>query len=256
MADNFQVERVDANEGENLDVFGRDHNEKLQAMARSLVSALYMLVRSVKMYDSDNNVFDKPLNQMLDTINQIIRKDGQAGVDGREAVVLPERHAGEGRHGRARQREVSPRGNALQGRGGFTLLRTATLPELKNFVSIFSKEQTEAAGEEGVAGKKLVSMKLAKWSRAQEQARQREGRERGPARSQEVRADLLRPRDLLHQQVHGVAAHRQAAQHLEGAAHHPGLRRHLHRPPHALPRAHHHPSRLGVPRRTTTSTPA
>ena len=48
---------------ENVQEFGREHNEKLQQMARSVVSGLYMLVRSVKMYETDNNVFDKPLRR-------------------------------------------------------------------------------------------------------------------------------------------------------------------------------------------------
>ena len=79
MAENLQITRVSTAEDESsrVDLFSRETNEKLQAMGRSLVSALYMLVRSVKMYDPDNNVFEKPLAQLQDTMNQVIRKDGK-----------------------------------------------------------------------------------------------------------------------------------------------------------------------------------
>jgi HD-GYP domain-containing protein (c-di-GMP phosphodiesterase class II) len=44
------------------------------------------------------------------------------------------------------------------------MLRTVAVPELKNFIWIFSKEQPDQADEDGTRGKKLMSMKLAKWS--------------------------------------------------------------------------------------------
>jgi HD-GYP domain-containing protein (c-di-GMP phosphodiesterase class II) len=49
--------------------------------------------------------------------------------------------------------------------GGITMMRSVSVPELKNFIWIFSKEQNDQADEDGVSGKKLVSMKLAKWSK-------------------------------------------------------------------------------------------
>jgi hypothetical protein len=36
-----------------------------------------MLVRSVKLYDPDNSIFDKPLNGLRETINQFIAVDGK-----------------------------------------------------------------------------------------------------------------------------------------------------------------------------------
>ena len=59
MADNLKITQAPG--ARTLDEFGREHSEKLQALARGLVSGLYMLVRSVKMYDPDNAVFEKPL---------------------------------------------------------------------------------------------------------------------------------------------------------------------------------------------------
>ena len=57
MPDNL---RISGTGDESILEFGRDHSEKLQQLSRSVLSALYMLVRSVKMYDPDNAVFEQP----------------------------------------------------------------------------------------------------------------------------------------------------------------------------------------------------
>src|SRR3954447_9498244 len=76
MADAIQLQKAES-DGESVDSFGREHNEKLQNLARSLVSGLYMLIRSVKMYDPDNAVFQKPLGQLQESVNSIITREGK-----------------------------------------------------------------------------------------------------------------------------------------------------------------------------------
>lgn len=147
------------------DVFAREHNEKLQTAGRQLVSALYMLLRSVKMYDPDNHVFEKPLAQIQETMNQIIQRDGKLELMGvKQSFYL---------NGMLVKVDMSALENVRtlleemrsKDVGGITLLRSVSIPELKNFIWIFSKEQSDDADEDGVSGKKLVSMKLAKWSK-------------------------------------------------------------------------------------------
>ena len=58
------------------------------------------------------------------------------------------------------------------------------MPELKNFIWIFSKEQTAAAEEDGLAGRKLLNMKVAKFSQAAEKlSKDESSTTRGAARS-------------------------------------------------------------------------
>jgi len=165
VADNVQIAKASTSDNESLDSYGREHSEKLQAMSRSLVSALYMLIRSVKMYDPDNSVFDKPLSQLQDTINQIIRKEGKLELMGvKQSFYL---------NGMLVKVDMASLDNVrflldemrAKDVGGFTMLRTVTVAELKSFIWIFSKEQTDQAEEDGAGGKKLVSMQLAKWSK-------------------------------------------------------------------------------------------
>src|SRR5206468_1329742 len=54
----------------------------------------------------------------------------------------------------------------------FTLMKSVSMPELKNFISIFGKDQGDNADETGLQGKRLLSMKLARWSKLKEKLEQ------------------------------------------------------------------------------------
>ena len=79
MADNL---RISSTGDDSILEFGRDHSEKLQQLSRSVLSTLYMLVRSAKMYDPDNAVFERPLMSMQDTLNLIISREGRFDLVG------------------------------------------------------------------------------------------------------------------------------------------------------------------------------
>jgi HD-GYP domain-containing protein (c-di-GMP phosphodiesterase class II) len=164
MADNLQITGA---QEENLDAFGREHNDKLQALARTLISGLYMLIRSVKMYDPDNAVFEKPLAQLEETINTIIRRDGKLDLIGvKQSFYI---------NGMLVKVDMAALDNVkflldemrAKDVGGFNLLRPVNNQELKNFVWIFSKDKQDDEGD-GTGGRKLVSMKLAKYSKLKE----------------------------------------------------------------------------------------
>jgi HD-GYP domain-containing protein (c-di-GMP phosphodiesterase class II) len=165
MAENLKITQA---QGESTTEVGRAHSEKLQVLARGLVSGLYMLVRSVKMYDPDNAVFEKPLTQLQDIANQIITKEGKLELVGVKdsfylngMLVKVDLNAIENQRyllGEMRAKDV----------GGFTLAKPVSLPELKNFIWIFSKEQAAKVGEEGLANRKLLNMKVARFSKLRE----------------------------------------------------------------------------------------
>jgi HD-GYP domain-containing protein (c-di-GMP phosphodiesterase class II) len=160
--------KVTQSQGENVGEFGRGYSEKLQTLARGLVSGLYMLIRSVKMYDPDNAVFQKPLLQLQDIINQIISKEGRLELVGvkdsfylNNMLVKVDLNSIDNQRyllGEMRSKDV----------GGISLLKPISTVDLKNFIYIFSKDQAAAAEEEGLAGRKLLNMKVTRFSKLRE----------------------------------------------------------------------------------------
>jgi HD-GYP domain-containing protein (c-di-GMP phosphodiesterase class II) len=168
VAENLQVTSAASADDARPDAFARDHNEKLQAAGRQLVSSLYMLLRSVKMYDPDNAIFEKPMLQLQETMNTVIQREGKLDLMGvKQSFYL---------NGMLVKVDMSALENVktlleeLRSKdvGGITLNRPVTITELRNFIWIFSKEQVDKAGEDGVGDKKLVAMKVAKWSKLRE----------------------------------------------------------------------------------------
>ena len=73
MAEAIQIQKAEGEES--LDSYGRAHSDKLQNMARSMISGLYMLLRSVKMYDPENDIFEKPLAQLTEKTTVLLGRD-------------------------------------------------------------------------------------------------------------------------------------------------------------------------------------
>ena len=165
MPDNLRISGAGE---ENILDFGRDHSEKLQQLSRSVLSTLYMLVRSAKMYDPDNAVFDRPLMSLQDTLNLIVSREGQFDLVGIKSsfyvnnmLVKVELNAVENIRyllQEMRSKDV----------GGFTLSKTVQAGELKNFVWIFAKDTAETPGDDGLPGRKLLAIKIARWSKLRE----------------------------------------------------------------------------------------
>jgi HD-GYP domain-containing protein (c-di-GMP phosphodiesterase class II) len=171
MADNIKIAKSEPKDGPSpsqpLDV-GREYSEKLQSLGKTLIASLYMLVRSVKLYDPDNAIFSKPLTQLQDTINTIIAKEGKLELQGmRDSFYLNNMLIKVDVNSLDNVRYLQTEMQAKDV-GGFTLVRPVTPQELKNFISIFSKDQAQSTEEDGLAGKKLVQMKVTKFSSLKE----------------------------------------------------------------------------------------
>ncbi len=165
MAENLKITREGT---ERVDEFAREHSDKLQLWGRQVIASLYMLIRSVKLYDPDNAIFAKPLELLRETINQIIAKDGQLVLQiVRESFYLNNMlvKVDIGSLENVRSLVASFKEKEV---GGFTLVRPITVVELKNFVWIFAKEASGDVDEDGLQGRKLVALKVVKWAQIQE----------------------------------------------------------------------------------------
>lgn len=146
----------------------RSYEEKLQVLGRTLIGSLYMLVRNVKLYDPENEIFNKPLEQLKDCINTIIAMDESLSLQGAgESFYL---------NNMLIKIDVNSLDNVryLLGEfsrrnvGGFVLSQPINLPELRDFIYIFSRESDENVGEKGVSARKLQALKLRKYEKIQE----------------------------------------------------------------------------------------
>lgn len=175
MAENLQITRGSTTEDESsriasrVDRLSREATEMLQAMGRSLVSMLSTLVRSVKLNEPDDHAFEKPLGQLKEAMNQIVRREGKLellGVLHKQSIYLNGMHIKVDANALENVRYLLEELRAKDV-GCITMLRSVDTAELRRFIGIFSKEQpgVDVASEDGFKGKKLSSMKLEKWSR-------------------------------------------------------------------------------------------
>jgi HD-GYP domain-containing protein (c-di-GMP phosphodiesterase class II) len=168
VTDKVHIHGTAEHEGEKLDQAARDYSEKLQTFGKTLVSSLYMLVRSVKLYNPDNAVFARPLAALEEAVNAIIFKEGKL-----ELVVVKDSFF---LNGMLLRVDVNSLDNVhflltefqQHDVGSLDISRPVTGEELRNFVWIFAKEQQAPAGEDGVAGKKLLQIRLTRWSKLKE----------------------------------------------------------------------------------------
>jgi HD-GYP domain-containing protein (c-di-GMP phosphodiesterase class II) len=165
VAENLKITNAQT---DNLVDFGREHSEKLQSLSRSVLSTLYMLVRSAKMYDPDNAVFDRPLMTLQDSINAIIQRENHFELMGiknsfyvNNMLVKVEFNAVDN----MRYLLDELRGKDV---GGFELMKPVQVPELKNFIWIFAQETADPIDEEGLHNRKLFSIRIARWSKLKE----------------------------------------------------------------------------------------
>ena len=154
----------------------RGRDTKLQGLGRQVISTLYMLVRNVKMYDPDNDIFVQPFENLKTAINTIVAVDGVFQLQAVGTTVYV--------NGKQLQLDFASLDNVrylteefkTRDVGGFNVNRPVQTQELKDFAWIFSPANDKPTEEDGASGRKLMNMKVGKFARIQEQlANQEEG---------------------------------------------------------------------------------
>jgi HD-GYP domain-containing protein (c-di-GMP phosphodiesterase class II) len=131
--------------------------------------AIPMLVRNVKMYDPDNDIFIQPFENLRQAINTIVAVDASYQLTAVGTTVYV--------NGKQIQLDFASLDNVrflteeFKSRdvGGFSVTRPVQVQELKDFIWIFSPQNDKDADEDGAAGRKLLNIKVGKFARIQEQ---------------------------------------------------------------------------------------
>ncbi len=146
----------------------READAKVQQHGKQLLTLLYMLIRTVKIHDPDNAIFEKPLAQMRDIINFIINKDGALNLILSENVVYLNNGFIKLDISTIENLKYISEEMKARDLGGFVVDKPVTVDELKNFLFIFSKNLKEEIKEDGSESRKLVSIKMSKYKKIKE----------------------------------------------------------------------------------------
>lgn len=147
----------------------RGREAKLQQLGRQAISTLYMLVRNVKMYDPDNDIFVQPFDNLRSAVNTIVAVDGQFQLQATGTSVYV--------NGKQLQLDFASLDNVRflteefkdRDVGGFNVNRPVQVQELKDFIWIFSPSNDKQTDEDGVQGRKLLNIKVGKFAKIREQ---------------------------------------------------------------------------------------
>lgn len=121
--------------------------KKLQEYGRSMVNQLFMLLRTVKVHDMANAAFEKPLNNLAQTINTILAMEGKTTIYAVEdsiyvndVKIKPDATSYQNLQWLAREftrREL----------GGMQITSNVDGTLLKKFLYLFSRNETAEAGK-------------------------------------------------------------------------------------------------------------
>jgi HD-GYP domain-containing protein (c-di-GMP phosphodiesterase class II) len=158
---------------------GETSSRRLQLHGRRLLGLLQMLVRNARLYSPENTIFQRPIQETVACVNEILAAEGRVELtlsensyylNGQQLQL--EAKALEGLRGLRQEME---RCNV----GGFFLEQPATSEEIRNFIYIFSAHNTEPAGESGVSAYMLAALKLRRFEKMQEILRSSQEKQTG-----------------------------------------------------------------------------
>jgi len=176
---------------------GRHYEENLQTLGRSLIASLYMLIRNVRLYDPENEVFGKPLQQLMSCVNTIIQSDGQLLLQGAgNTFYLNNMLLKFDSRSFENVRQLSAEFE-VHDVGGFELDKLVTVKELQDFIFLF-KTEGEKIDEHSAAARKLKSLKVSRFGKIREILKSKKEQGKAPIRRQDIKLDRKRYAMLLY----------------------------------------------------------
>ncbi|MCP4503168.1 MAG: hypothetical protein GY822_24795 [Deltaproteobacteria bacterium] len=143
----------------------RGREAKLQSLGRQAISSLYMLVRNVKMYDPENNIFNQPFETLREHINTIVALDGIFQINAVGTTVYlnnKQLHLDFQSLGNVRYLTEQFKASDV---GGFQVSKPVQMAELKQFVGLFSPNADDDVEEAG----QFASIQVGKFAKIAEQ---------------------------------------------------------------------------------------
>lgn len=126
---------------------GAGREAKLQQLGTKAVSTLYMIVRNVRMYDPDNEIFSQPLEMLRETVNTVVAYDRRFDLQAAGTMLALNGHLL--RVEFSSLENVRHLTSELKERdiGGFYVERPVTIEDLKTFLRAFTSNSLETEPE-------------------------------------------------------------------------------------------------------------
>lgn len=141
---------------------------KLQSLGKQIASTLYMLVRNVKIHAPDNAIFLKPIDTLREAMNTVIASERLLNLQAVGSLIYLNNAQLRLDFGALESINYLTREFERRDIGGFSTNRPVTSQEIRNFLYIFSAEYAGAAPEEGLEGRELPSLRLARYAQVRE----------------------------------------------------------------------------------------
>lgn len=136
---------------------------KLNDFGRSMVNQLFMLLRTVKVHDANNQAFDRPIQNLVQTINTIVSMEGKISLQAVEDQIYVNDHKIKADANSFAN--IKWLANEFQRRevGGMSIASPIDAASLKKFLLLFNRNESIEKGKgietlnRAISGEKLLA---------------------------------------------------------------------------------------------------
>ena len=161
-------DEVQGEESGLLDSSQLRREQKVQALGKTIVLTLFMLVRNVKIHAPDNAIFLKPIDTLREAMNRVIAQDRGLNLQAADTHVYLNNTRLRFEFTALDSVSFLTREFENADIGGFTTKRPVTSQEIRDFLHLFTSAYRGQFTEDAVDGTKLPSIRLARYAEVKE----------------------------------------------------------------------------------------
>lgn len=142
--------------------------QKVQALGKTIILTLFMLVRNVKIHAPDNAIFLKPVDILREAMNRALALDRGLDLQAVDTSVYLNRTRLRLEFAALDSVSYLTREFENANIGGFTARRPVTSQEIRDFLHLFTASHGGRFAEDEVDGAKLPSLRLSRYTEVKE----------------------------------------------------------------------------------------
>ena len=143
-------------------------DQKVQALGKTIILTLFMLIRNVKIHAPDNAIFLKPIDTLREAMNRVIAQDRGLSLQAADTHVYLNNTRLRFEFAALDSVSYLTREFENVDIGGFTTNRPVTSQEIRKFLHLFTSDYGGQFVEDEVDGAKLPSIRLSRYAQVKE----------------------------------------------------------------------------------------